>query len=410
MEDFLMLIKHGLGSRIRGLNRVEDFDISINNVLMVASPTVESVTIGDGNYQRSTSATSTFHAEIGGGVIVQNNTPDVISLSDNTAIPLQDRKIAEVVVKQGRVKKKKRFSTVLNSGAVVVDEFVSFRSGSLAKHIKDSFAALNIPTTPTLADVVVNTRDVSTTQGIDRNEVNFFISRFDTSFIGYDVDSTYKHTFVAISPHHVIGARHTFGASKQAPMTLTFYDVNGVKLTRQCVRYINAYPQDIGYDIGIGYLTEALPNTVNPAKILPAGWESKLTKRYTHPATNLPCIVFTNNTSQVGIKEFFFTPSNSNGYMHSARSSVYTDPLWKNDGASSSLIFTIINNELVLLFSYFTRSDDAWTLLDGYCFGSHFTTIQNAMNDISDNYGGWSQIMPHYTLQAADLSGFVSAA
>lgn len=393
-----MRLIHGGTTKVRGRNSTNDFSVSVRyNSESVGGSSTHS-TIKDSDVLVTTSAQVTTLPEITVGYSANIEMEAAQLQCLNTSILTFDAAgkaswvsngSADIVATVPKVGKKRVTVTSNRVASGTNTTRIGWIAGSLARHIDDAvLAAIN--NKPVNA---YNQNRYSVNNGVD------VFTRSNTHILGA-VDLTALAATqswsgwtggtraTAISPRHVIGANHWFPPLNQ---NITFVAADGLQVVRQIVSYSR-----IGStDIGIGYLNADLPASITPLKILPANYAAYLPSiTYTLPVYYdfQPGVIHIADWSRTDYDAY--NTGNKKECLMWMPTNQATLPWWLNNGGSGSPVFTIINNEAILLYCVHYR-------LGTTAYGGPFTS-----NYITEINAAMSSLGGAYTLQTVDLSGF----
>lgn len=277
------------------------------------------------------------------------------------------------------------------------DEFISYVSGSAAKHAIDSVDTR-------IAGKSVTARPIFTTQNhaaatYVRNP-NCWAADINLTCISpWNSTGGAGLAGTLISPRHVLFCEH-YNFHPSAGATIRFVAQDNTVVTRTITALL-AHPDYVPFypDITIGVLDSDVPGSIAFAKILPQNWRTyfpsvggPFISQSSFGPRGLPALAldqeekalvtdWRNAMEDTGINQFS-KPTNAQRLVF------YEDII---PGDSGNPAFLIINNELVVL--------NTWTY-GGPGMGTHLVPHKNAINTMMTQLGGG------YQLTEVNLTGF----
>lgn len=290
---------------------------------------------------------------------------------------------------------RQRFDVAVSeTGGVTTDKFVSWVSGSLAKHATDNIESAIVGLTPSAA-----TLDMFST--VDHGAGNYtrnssqWCSAHQNALTGFNAwhsvgGQTRAQT--AITKRHIVGAAHYPNAGSVGA-TVRFVAADGTVVDR-----VVTHTRKIeGRDIQTSLLNADLPTSITPVSVLPSTWSNHLR----HMATTgfeflLPCLL----RNQFGEARIYDLRKLDNTYA------IYTDSMpasriaWQRDisgGDSGGPAMLIVGGKLVLVTT--------WANIGiGPPYHPHNWSAElSALDTLAG-------ISTGYTPSVIDLSGFTSFA
>jgi hypothetical protein len=279
--------------------------------------------------------------------------------------------------------------------SATIDSLVSYSSGTLAKNCYDAINNRITGKDPTVSKPIFSTLNHASSTYV-RN----------TGCWAYDLDLT------CISPWNSAGGI-TMGGTLISPCHIVFanhYQIsNGSK-----IRYITSNNTIVertvidqavvtNTDAQIGLLDSDVPSSISFAKILPSNWSSYLPNLYRNTQYNsnsagLP-VISLDYDKKASVMELHYVASDVSTYIRwpSRNSNFYSFLEMIIGGDSGSPSFLVINNQLVLISTWFS------SIAGPFYGGSNINSINTVMNTLWTRN---SRSGNSYTLTPIDLSGF----
>ena len=284
-------------------------------------------------------------------------------------------------------------SATTATGTGTVDTLTGFATGSLRKHILDSFTGYVDSKIPLTGLPIFSSQDHITPAYVRNSDCwgNDFVSAL-TSISPWNSDGGIYRAGILVSPRHVIFATHFMPS---VGSTVRFVTAGNVVVDR-ILSNVSILPAIDTYypDIAIGVLSSDVPETIDFARVLPSDWESKLPSLAGYP-------VMCGNTDQeehLHIRDVLLIPTATTPRTLVSFRQPVAEPFngFYEDivgGDSSNPAFMVINGRLVLL--------TCWTY-GGSGYGTSIYAFKSSINSVMASLGGG------YSLTDADLSGFNS--
>ena len=328
----------------------------------------------------------------------QNMTPGLCSIADGIVTPLANG-IARVHCTDG-VTTRELSHGVTTAVAEESKAFGSFVTSSVARHISDDVATRIFQKTPSNT----NQNRFSTNNGVDafvRSSAHL-VNNVDLTGIAATVTIPNYSGGVratAISPQHIVSANHW-----HPPLNtdIKWVAPDNAQATRQIVSSFNI-PNT---DVWVGYLNAALPASIKPLKLLPKNYAKyfpSISRINTHSKLSVPVFydfhgtIYLSNLTEIDGQ---FPQGKSEGFCTMYGNIVPAISSWSYwNGGSGSPVFTVVNNEAVLLYCLYLGGQSAAAYL-GPGLHAYIDELNAAMAEL---HGG-----DEYQLQIIDLSGFSS--
>ena len=430
-------ITFGAGAVLAGRDETYHFGVKLDPVHTYANPILDNRTNRDTDYLNvsGTQVERKVRIEIapalnsGNDFTITNLTPSVCTIGADqlvtTSVP-SGAQTCRISVSNGRDEVCKVGSVYL-SGAAQTNYFKTFIAGSLGKHITDKILALISGKTMSNAVCrMFSTNNYRTdTPSVVRSSANFGAS-LDMSGIsainGTTAVGGYVHPGMLVSPRHIITCSH-FPTSPK----LVFLNSAGVIETANIVSYSHSIGASLvqrGYtDITVGYLDRAITGC-KLFKVLPSNWASYLPQSMTDSPpmyaernaipNRIPVLMKTVRNGLLGdldaihINELMMVDGGDKEVLLTGGAPIgqYDVTIghesWRNNvygGDSGSPVFFPVNNDLVLLGTFFGP---------GYFYhiGDFGPQINAAMNALATTAGDPNA--GTYALQTANLSSFTA--
>lgn len=290
---------------------------------------------------------------------------------------------ATILVKTKLLNKPVSVPVSRTSGQTVIT-LNSYVAGSLAKDCAESLDALLVGKTPSTAKPIFSTQDHADSS-YTRNTGSWVASLDLTCVSPWNSGGGTAFAGTAISPRHIIFARHY-----QIPngSTVRFVTDENVVVDRTMTTSQALGGSGFACDLTIGLLSTALPETITPAKVLPANvldYLPSLDEFY-----SLPCIAITRQ--ELALVTDLYSLSNSFASCHvpvNATRLTFFEQLVSGD--SGNPCFLIINGVPVLVTT--------WTY-GGAGSGPRIHALHTEINAAMTTLGGG------YSLTDVDLSDF----
>jgi hypothetical protein len=286
--------------------------------------------------------------------------------------------------------------TVSQVGPSTVDSFISYSSGTLAKHCYDTVSDRIVGKNPTVSKPIFSTLTHYGSPTYVRN----------TGCWAYDLDLTCISPWnsagvqcmggTLISPCHIAFANH-YKISNGSK--IRYVTSNNITVEKTVIDQIQAID-----DTQIGILDSDVPSSISFAKILPSNWSSYLPNLYRNTQYNnspgLP-IICLDYDKKASIKELYYIADNSTAWVRFPRnnSSLYPFAEIIIGGDSGSPSFLVINNQLVLILIWSSN------VAGRFYGGADVSFINDAMNTLWTRN---SRSGSSYTLTPIDLNGFTT--
>jgi len=212
-----------------------------------------------------------------------------------------------------------------------------------------------------------------------------------TAISPWNSDSSFQKAGILVSPRHVLFATHYKPADGS---TIRFVTATNTVVTRTLSSTI-ALPTISAYypDITIGLLDSDVPGTISFAKVLPAGFETKLPANI--QPEQIPCAA-TDQEEKLIVVDLALLPATPDGTSCAMQVPTSTLRLNFNEGLvggdSGNPAFWFINGDLVLL--------TMWTGAQNGGYGTSVAAFRDDVNTAMTTLGGG------YQLTTVDLSTF----
>jgi hypothetical protein len=355
---------------------------------------------------------------------------DVLECLDPTIATLNGNKLewvsngtARVLAKILGITRQAKFA-VSTVAAQEFTEYLSFAAGTFGKDVTDAIdGAIAAVTAETAATVNTVYSTQNHTDGIYVRNPDCWAKDFDlTCTSPWNSTAANGMAGTAISPRHVVFAQHWY-VLNNATMRFVTQDNQVITRTLKNSVYVGASTGANKWtDINIGILDADLPESITPAKILPADWTdyfpttsstNSLGTTHLNALLRFP-ILYLDQEEKALVGEWMYTRLanvSANNYPHmgwvppavnSTRRLLYELPI---SGDSGNPNFAIVNGETVLLFCFYGAGG-------GPDLSQYKTEIEAAMATLSNGQGlSVGEITngnTPYTLSIADLSGFTN--
>ncbi len=415
------------------------FDLSKVPISRITSAgSSSSAQVGDTNYSRNTGATSVTDYSVL-PVFRDGKTGTIEFLtSTNTAIANNSSSLdvlfshvsngtAGIVVGLFTGEKAAISLTMQESTGDTVDEFSSFVTGSAIKNSNDKTAELKGGSTEAPLHYAFYSTYNNSTSTYQKN-ANCWLASFDLSGLCVDTAGGNTRMCTAITPWHALAINH-FDFHPKVGEVVKFVDPNNTVVSRT----VASFSQVGSLDCVVVRFTQALPSEIKKYKMLPSNAGNYFpTNKNIYQSTDifrrqrsrlLPLIVCSHYINE---PSYSLSRNNRFVYLHRAETIVFEEsdlidlgyefsPLSSNTrfiqhspfsmdsgyngyvnnivgGDSGGPIFTIINNELVLMASHV----GAYYALNLCKF---LTEIQSTINALGPS---------GQTIQTANLSSFTN--
>lgn len=387
----------------------------------LAASSSEAVTIGDINYNRVTSSLSGTNARAIVSYLpfkfrnirsLQTSDPSVLSSSPNDAFVFeyQSTGSANITVELDNGEQMTQRVSAQTLIPTSQDNFVSFVTGSLGRHIFDQTTARSNNSTSPLPHYSLYSTYNTTTNTYVKSHTSWAASLDFTGMMVNKVGSPGVTRVTAITPHHAIGASH-YGP--EVGDVIYFCDQNNQTVARTV-----SARTDLGAntDCCIVRFSEALPATVAKYRTLPSTWQDYSPNNGTYPpdiasrCLNWPMVITSHYRWDAGwpaqrygrfayiaqidamlpifsTNRVSFKPTNTFINYNGIESGI-------RGGDSGGPCFFIINGELVLVHCLFTSTG-----------GPFHPSFLSQINAALDTLGPGGQ-----TYQTVDLSAFTNFA
>lgn len=293
---------------------------------------------------------------------------------------------ATILVKTRLLNKPVSVPVSRTSGQTVVT-LNSYVAGSLAKDCSESLDALLAGKTPSTAKPLYTTQDHGTASYV-RNTGSWAASLDLTCVSPWNSAGGISYAGTAISPRHIIYARHFPSDGIPDGTTFRFVTADGEVVTRTLSDSLALGGSGYAYDLTIGLLDSALPSTITPAKVLPSSvldYLPSLSEVY-----SLPCLVIDREEKALVTDLFSLAPTYATCHVpvDATRLTFYEQLI---TGDSGNPVFLIINDvpTLVTTLTY-----------SGAGAGPRIHALHSEINAAMATLGGG------YSLTDVDLTGF----
>lgn len=284
-----------------------DFYLDISEQPRITQSTSsQNITSGDANVIRTTSPTTVSDYIIQPRSIVGKIQPITLSVSNTSILSTPNMSGVSTYVASGMVtvsgvsSSGQSTSRVIRTASVQsasIDQFVSYRSGSLGESILNT---INNAISPTKSKTIFSTKNHSTSSYIrDTNSWAYNIINLTSVSVWNSINGSAR-CGTLISPRHIIYAAHYPLATGS---NIRFVDINNNVITRQITNKLTASDNKNYYpDYEIAVLDSDVPNTITPVRFLPDNWTTKLTSIV--PELGSIPTIYTNQNEEVLTSEW----------------------------------------------------------------------------------------------------------
>lgn len=310
--------------------------------------TVEQVTIGDAIFNRETAATVRKDAQLIApfGAVFTSLDTDIATVNASGLVQSVGTGSVGILARYNSAIRRYDFTAGANGGQTV-DTFASYVAESVGETINqetdallDGELAIYSAVNDGAGEYTRNT--ACWAAGIDLTAIPVWNSVRGSRANG-----------IAITSRHVLHASHV---SVGIGATLRFVTNGNVVVTRTITAI-----DDVGIDLQIATLDSDLPETITPAKVLPADWQDDLT------IGSIPLVcadqsrgIFVRDTT--AYYESNGTRIISHELSQSAARADYTEPIITGD--SGAAIGVILNGELLAIGTHYSAT--ACPMLSSY--------------------------------------------
>lgn len=413
------------------------FDLqAIPESRILSSGSVSQAQVGDTNYSRNLAPTSVTDYSIlpifrdgktGSVDFISSNNPAIANNSNEKDNVMSHVSVGTTGITVGLLSGEKAGIgiTTSESSGDTVDEFSSFASGSLIKSIDDKIAELKLGSTEEPEHYAAYSVYSISSGSFQRNE-DFWLSDYDFSGVCVETAGSNTRMCAAITPWHALAINH-FSFHPQVGETVKFCTQSNETISRT----VDSFLRVGDLDCVVIKFTTALPETIKKYKMLPSDSGDYLpTNKNIYRSTDIfrrqrsrlfPIIVCSHYLSE---PSYTLARNNRFFYLHRAETIVFEEndifdlgyqfsPISLNarfiqhssfssdsgysgygtniiGGDSGGPMFSIINNDLVLLASN-VGTNYALNLC------KHLTEIQSTINTLGPS---------GQTIQTVDISGF----
>lgn len=415
------------------------FDLqAIQQPRILTNGTTSQVQVGDTNYLRNIAPVSVndysilpiFRDEKTGSIdFISSNNPAIANNSNEKDNLMSHISVGTVGITVGLSSGEKAGIgiTTSESSGDTVDEFSSFATGSLIKNADDKILELKLGSTQAPEHYAAYSIYNISSGSFQRNE-NFWLNDYNFSGVCVETAGSNTRMCVAITPWHALAINH-FSFHPQVGETVKFCTQSNETISRT----VDSFLRVGSLDCVVVKFTTALPESVKKYKMLPLASGNYLpTNKNIYRSTDIfrkqrarlfPIIVCSHYLSE---SSYTLTRNNRFFYLHRAETIVFEEndiydlgyessPLALNSrfmqhssfssdsgysgygtniigGDSGGPIFSIVNNDLVLL-----ASNIGTNYALNLC--KYLTEIQNTINTLGPS---------GQTIQTIDLSGFTN--